>query len=349
MNRQTRRRAALLVGAFAVVALATLVRTVGTNADGTSLPVLLGLGHPIVVTVLVIGYVARYRDHREAETLFETAGLGAACLSLLFAFAGASLIWGQRTQGVEVVTPELAVLNTALGGGLFGVVLGHLYGQTVVQRHELEAREQRLSVMTRILRHNLRNELNVAHGYVGVAADRATDPVADTLAKATSALDNLIATAERTIDAQRTLDSAPVTVDLVDQTEQAVATVRAAHPDRTIELDAAPSGFEVSALPEITAALEELIENACEHGADPVEVRVSTDAGLGTVEITDRGSGVPRWELEAIEDGEESSLQHGSGLGLWIAHWVVEGSGGALSFESNGETTVCVMLPRVDG
>lgn len=346
MDRQTRRRAALLVGGFAVVTLVTLVRTIGTNGDVTTLPVLLGLGHPVVLTLLVIGYVARYRDHREAETLFETAGLGAACLSLLFAFAGGALIWGQSTQGVEVVTPELAVLNTALGGALFGVVLGHLYGQTVVQRHELEAREQRLSVMTRILRHNLRNELNVARGYVGVAAGRASDPVADNLSKAAVALDDLISTAERTIDVQRTLDSTPSTVDLVDATDQAVASVRSAHPDRPIELDAAQSALEVAALPEITDALEELIENACLHGADPVAVRVSTDAGRGTVEIIDQGTGVPRWELEAIEGGEESSLQHGSGLGLWIAHWVVEGSGGTLSFESNGETTVRVTLPK---
>lgn len=346
MDRLTRRRALLLIAGFTVVALATLVRTVSTNGDFTTFPVFLGLGHPIVITGLVVGYVARYRDHREANTLFTTAGIGAACLAALFALAGASLIWGQRTQGVDIVSPGLAVLNTMLGGGFFGVVLGHLYGQTIVQRHELEARGQRLQVVSRILRHNLRNELNVARGYVGVAADRASDPVADNLSKAASALDDLISTAERTIDAQRTLDSTPVSVDLVDATDQAVATVRAGYPDQVIEFDAVVSDLQVAALPEITAALEEVIENACEHGADPVIVRVKPRDGQGSVEVTDQGEGVPQWELEAIEQGEETSLKHGSGLGLWITHWVVEGSDGELTVESNGETTVRIVLPR---
>lgn len=346
MDRGTRLHAALLVAGFAVVALATLVRTVTTNAALTSLPVVLGLLHPVVVTALVVGYVARYREHRGANTLITTAGLGAACLAVLFLLAGGSLIWGQRTQGVAFVTPGLALLHSALGGGLFGVVLGHLYGLTVIQRQKLEAREQRLSVMTRILRHNLRNELNVARGYVDAAADDAADPVAVRLSKASAAIDDLIATTERSIDAQRTLDSAPTTVDLVSAVDEAVASARRSYPAHVIEVDATVADLRVSALPEISGAVAELVENACEHGEDPIAVRVDSVGGQGIVDVTDQGEGVPRWELEAIEDGEETTLQHGSGLGLWITHWIVEASAGELSFESNGGSTVRIALPR---
>jgi signal transduction histidine kinase len=69
------------------------------------------------------------------------------------------------------------------------------------------------------------------------------------------------------------------------------------------------------------------------------------------VEITDTGPGIPESERAAVFDDQPlSQLSHGSGLGLWLAKWVVENYGGQLSYERRGgETTVATRLPLPDG
>jgi signal transduction histidine kinase len=53
------------------------------------------------------------------------------------------------------------------------------------------------------------------------------------------------------------------------------------------------------------------------------------------VSVADDGPGIPDHERAVLTDGEETALEHGSGLGLWLVHWVVERSGGRLSFAEN--------------
>jgi signal transduction histidine kinase len=66
------------------------------------------------------------------------------------------------------------------------------------------------------------------------------------------------------------------------------------------------------------------------------------------VAITDTGPGIPDYERAAVFDDQPlSQLSHGSGLGLWLAKWVVENYGGTLTYERRGgETTVAARLPR---
>jgi signal transduction histidine kinase len=49
--------------------------------------------------------------------------------------------------------------------------------------------------------------------------------------------------------------------------------------------------------------------------------------------------------------GEESAMVHSSGLGLWLANWLVNRSGGTLSFEETGESgaTARIELPTAEG
>jgi signal transduction histidine kinase len=89
----------------------------------------------------------------------------------------------------------------------------------------------------------------------------------------------------------------------------------------------------------------------------------SPDAGRETVTfaVADSGPGIPEHELAVLDAAEESSLEHGSGLGLWVANWGVTAMGGDLAFEtgasqsgergsdgSGGGTTAYVTLPVED-
>jgi Signal transduction histidine kinase len=74
------------------------------------------------------------------------------------------------------------------------------------------------------------------------------------------------------------------------------------------------------------------------------------DRGEEWVEITvtDNAIGIPEHEWESIERGEETQLQHGSGLGLWVVHWTVSLLGGEVRIEGAEKGTQMVLtLPRV--
>jgi signal transduction histidine kinase len=109
----------------------------------------------------------------------------------------------------------------------------------------------------------------------------------------------------------------------------------------------------------LSAALDALIENAIEHGGSPyadgeavtLRVAATVDGGQAVVEIADTGPGIPEYERAAVFDDQPlSQLSHGSGLGLWLAKWVVENYGGQLTYERRGgETVVAARLPRPEG
>lgn len=82
-------------------------------------------------------------------------------------------------------------------------------------------------------------------------------------------------------------------------------------------------------------ALRNLLENALKHGAPPVEIGLSREAGEWVVTVCDHGAGLPETELESIKHpfrrGEAARTgAQGSGLGLAIAERAAHLHGGRL-------------------
>ncbi len=106
----------------------------------------------------------------------------------------------------------------------------------------------------------------------------------------------------------------------------------------------------------LKTALSELLQNAIIHNDQPTpEVAVTTTPSSGgdtgdwiTVVVADNGPGIPDNEQRTIDSGEETPLQHGTGLGLWIVYWTVSLFGGEVSIEDNSPrgTRVVLNLPR---
>jgi two-component system, sensor histidine kinase and response regulator len=99
----------------------------------------------------------------------------------------------------------------------------------------------------------------------------------------------------------------------------------------------------------VKVALSNLIENAIKYspeGSD-VMVRVRSKSGMGaTIEVADRGSGIPAGDRDRIFDkfyrGENVKTQtKGTGLGLYISKTLIESMGGDLFLESNQGSGAC--------
>ncbi|MEF8851938.1 MAG: ATP-binding protein [Haloarculaceae archaeon] len=97
---------------------------------------------------------------------------------------------------------------------------------------------------------------------------------------------------------------------------------------------------------ELELAVRELVENALEHTDSDVRVTAeATGDDYVEVRVADDGPGIARQERGVIEKGEETALEHGSGVGLWLVAWAVREYGGTVEFADRDDgTTVVVRL-----
>jgi signal transduction histidine kinase/DNA-binding NarL/FixJ family response regulator len=210
---------------------------------------------------------------------------------------------------------------------------------SVQTRKELVRREQRLQVFNRILRHNLRNDLNVVLGRAENIAEE-FPPAEQEASVIKQKASELIEISEKAREVGKTLDRENRTkkqIDLTDCVERTCPEFRQNYPDAEIVTDV-PDSVRVYADKTLEAAISELIENAIEHndGAPSITVTVSaTEDDREWLELTvlDDGPGIPKDEREVLAEGEETALHHGSGLGLWLTNWIVGKFGGELSFD----------------
>lgn len=210
-------------------------------------------------------------------------------------------------------------------------------------------RQQRIQVMNRVLRHNLRNEGNVITGYADIMTDGGVD--VETYASRISeqmtslieagdrarAAEELLAT-DRVAETPQSLRS--IVVDAIDAVDNDLDTEAVSH--------SIPEELETQANPELLRPIiTELVANGLEHTDEPYpSVNVDVRADGTALVVSDNGPGVPTAEIDVIQRGEETQLDHSTGLGLWIIRWGVDRLGGELTFSSTDEgTRVVVDLP----
>jgi PAS domain S-box-containing protein len=230
----------------------------------------------------------------------------------------------------------------------YGAVSGHLVSlRDVTERRQ---REQRITVLNRLLRHDIRNEMNVVRGNADLLADHADADGHERIDRILSTVDEVVDRSDKIGAVSEALDAeTPRPLALADLVDPVVADARERYPDAEVVADC-PDGLSVLAGPSLTLAFEELVDNAVEHSDGPVTVTIDVDAGDEgvTVRVHDDGPGIADHEREVINAGEETPLQHGSGVGLWLVKWVVRNVGGTLSFVDGPGTTVEIELPRAD-
>ncbi|OYR59109.1 histidine kinase [Halorubrum ezzemoulense] len=221
-------------------------------------------------------------------------------------------------------------------------------------------RERYVRIVNRILRHNLRNELNVVFGFAGEIADRTDDDRIrdyarriETTGKRLTDVAEGAGTLRGIVEEGYATDPEPVDVGPI--VEAVTARHAADRPDTRITADV-PAGIAVRGDDRLSVAIDHLVENAVEHGGDAPRVAVSAerdlDGGVVRVSVADDGPGVPTAVREVITGVREvTQLQHNTGVGLWIAAWVVEAYGGEIRFDDGlggGGTTVTLVLPAAE-
>jgi PAS domain S-box-containing protein len=246
------------------------------------------------------------------------------------------LEWQGETRDGERIWMEVKVAPVVIGGDQRTVSID----RDITER---KRREQRLEVFNRVLRHNLRNQLDVIRGHAEVLADQTADDHADQI---TDAVDELavIGRRARKIDRIMSKEATPTEVEISELLREAVEAVRPTQSD--VDVTTELSGTRLRANEEtVTMAVEGALENAFEHAASAVTVATEDSPDGCVITIADDGPGIPEEELVPIEAGTERNLQHGRGLGLWQLRWSVDKLNGELSFETGAGTVVRITVP----
>ena len=217
-------------------------------------------------------------------------------------------------------------------------------------------REQQLRVLGRVLRHNIRNDMNVIRGRAELFSEGTVTDVADVCrqgGKIVEHCDKLLETTRKEqVITDVLLDSpSPEPVELCSLLGAVAADVHADHPEGNVSLDC-PSTVQALAVDRLAIALEELLTNAIIHNeaASPaVSVTVTERPDVVDVAIRDGGPHIPDREQDVLAHGTTiGDLFHGTGLGLWVVYWIVKQSMGSVTVSTHepAGNTVTITLKR---
>ncbi|PAU84868.1 PAS domain-containing sensor histidine kinase [Halorubrum salipaludis] len=214
---------------------------------------------------------------------------------------------------------------------------------------EYLGQQQRLDVLNRVFRHDVRTETNLITGYADRLHADPTDERALSVVKRSAA--RILELSERTRTASELFNpmtEAPPPVALGALVDETVAALRAEFPAANVSVEGAVPAVRVPAVVRVIA--ESLCSNAVRHNdSDPPSVWLSATAEAGWIELSvaDDGPGIDEAEREVLKRGTETPLEHGSGLGLWIVKWGTNQVGGNVAFDDREPrgTIVTVSVP----
>jgi PAS domain S-box-containing protein len=215
---------------------------------------------------------------------------------------------------------------------------------------ERKRTEQLVRLLNRVLRHNLRNDMNVVRGTGRLLQE---DPQADVAAaglrveRTATRLVNLSEQA-RKLEQSGRREREPSRLDV----ETLFETVVDALPSSAVVATRVDTDRGICAGPELEQALVELAHNAVDHNPadDPwIELAAVDDDEWVRVTVTDEGPGIDEMESAVVAKGQETELEHGSGLGLWLVNWIVTRYGGSFQVERRTDAPGTVATVRLPG
>lgn len=265
--------------------------------------------------------------------------------------------------GAANFEPEtwFSVANWTIGGSFVGLIVANYdlrraraIQEAVENQRTTRQLAERLSVLNRILRHDVRNKTNIILGNAELLRSDATDDEA--LAAIEDAANTMVEIADRARRVQSIVErQTPEPIDLEECLQDIVGACRTEYPEASISVTT-EANATVSTFPVIRTVIGELLDNALAHNPLPESDRLATvtvQPGTGKMVelvVTDNGPGIPQREQRVFAHETETPLEHSRGTSLWLARWVAQESGGEVRIDPSSEegTTVVVALPAAD-
>jgi len=214
-------------------------------------------------------------------------------------------------------------------------------------------RQQQLELFDRVIRHNLRNDMNVIRGAADLLQSKETGEGVHRASQIKEKCHELLETVKKQRDIAKLLRQSPTrsVVNVQAALDTICSELRSVYPSAEIVITC-ENKTRLQADDKFVYALEELITNGIIHNDSDtpiVRVTVAESADRVQITVTDNGPQIPEMERHVIANPENRSpLYHGSGLGLWLVKLIISRSGGTVQFvETEQErNTIALSLPQ---
>ncbi|MCI0432466.1 MAG: HAMP domain-containing histidine kinase [Gemmatimonadetes bacterium] len=320
-------------------------------------------------------------DRRSARDLLDAGRISRAATTttlaaLLFSIGIAALIGAWTTRALTLPIVRLRNSMAVVADGRFTVPADLAYGRRDEigsaarsfrsMTHRLAELDRMKAEFVSIATHELRTPLNVISGYAELLGDGIYGPLSPAQNEALEAIRDqsrvLSQLVNQLLDVSRFEAGglslhirAERTSDLFARIERAfgaLAQRKAIELNVTVE-ESVPEQVPMDIDRMSDQVLGNLLSNALKFTGEGgrISVRAWSEGGVLAIEVADTGCGIPAAQLPHVFDkfyqvGDEARAQ-GAGLGLAIAHDVVNGHGGSITAESvlGRGSTFTIALP----
>lgn len=201
--------------------------------------------------------------------------------------------------------------------------------------------EQALQVIHRVLRHDLRNEMNLVLGHLESLEPDLSEEHSQSIQKVTEVVERLLRRAKKARHLEALLhegfEQPNRAIQLDSILEKSVARIGRRFPEADVVVGSIPR-CKVIANELLGTVFESVLENAVIHNdGDPrIEVTVEDRDECVVVSIADNGPGVPDLQKDQIFGrAEEDDLHHGEGFSLYFVDSVVDLYRGSIDVTDN--------------
>lgn len=221
----------------------------------------------------------------------------------------------------------------------------------------LEEQRDNLQLLNQVMRHDIRNDLQLISAYAELLEDHVDEEGREYLEiikeNAESAVD--LTTAAR--DLSQVMLGGGVeerAVPLAPKLNQQIEETRSGYPKAVLTVEETVPDIDVIGNDMLGSVFRNVLQNAIQHNDKmPPEVVVSTVERDDRIEIriADNGPGIPDAQKEEIfSQGEKGLESSGAGIGLYLVRSLVDGYGGDVWIEDNepGGAVFVVSLPLAE-
>jgi PAS domain S-box-containing protein len=251
--------------------------------------------------------------------------------------------WRGEATGVRAdgsTFPQDLSLTPLSGGGYICIVRDITDRKRYERR--VEAQRDNLEILNQVVRHDIRNDLQVVVGYATILREFVDEAGRDHVERVVSSGRDAIDITETAANVAEVMLSATtetkpvglryVLTDRIDE-------VSAAHGDAIVTTEGVIPDVSVLADDMLGSVFKNLLTNAVVHNDGPVRT-VTVSAAVAdevvVVRIADNGPGIPDDRKETIfEDGEKGLDSEGTGLGLYLVETLVDRYDGDVRVEDN--------------
>lgn len=318
--------------------------------------------YQLVVHVLFGGVVLALGVHIERSELSpaERFKVMVWCFSGFLFLLGLA-VWSEIAMLVDGRITEQFVSDVVVFGsmgGAFGVIAGVNHGRSV-RNGRLAARNETqretLVLLTRVLRHDIRNDMTAVKGHAELLADH-VEPEGESdlevIRRRSQSVIRLLRdtdTLMETLEEEREFEP----IDLTEVLDDEAASVADDHPAVDVHSEI-PDGLWAVADGLVHQLFSNLLGNAVAHN-DPEDltiwIQATRDGDVIETVVADDGTGIPPDLREDCFDlGQKGDDSDGDGLGLYLVSRLADVYGGSVTVEesrADGARFV-VTLPAAD-